>query len=186
MLVQESIYAEFLERLETRFSKLKTGNHMDKCNDYGPVRTSSEFKELLAKQVESYGAQVTQFKANNNDGTRLVAPTIIQNGALTSQFNIDQVNGPYVQLIPFRTVKESCDLLSNSKYGSCVGVFSQNVSLVMEVAYLINMGTVWMNSFPVERGVQVRKSSGNYTLSGSKVIQLNQVVFIFEWRFICF
>lgn len=170
MVVQESVYTKFLERLETRFSKLRTGNHMDKCNDYGPVRTSSEFKELLAKQVESYGAQVTQFKDSNNDGARLVAPTIIQNGALTSQFNIDQVNGPYVQLIPFRTVKESCDLLSNSKYGSCVGVFSQNVSLVMEVAYLLDMGTVWMNSFPVERGVQVRKSSGNYALSGSKVL----------------
>jgi len=44
-----------------------------------------------------------------------------------------KVNGPYIQLIQFRTVKESVELLNNSKYGSCVSVFSQNVSLVMEV-----------------------------------------------------
>ena len=99
------------------------------------------------------------------------------------------MNGPYVQLVQFRTVKESVDLVNNSKYGSCVSIHSQNLSLgknkvficfknfpkitlfykVMEVAYLLNVGTVWMNSFPIERGVQTRKSSGNYSLSGTKV-----------------
>ena len=39
----------------------------------------------------------------------------------------------------------------------------------MEAAYLLNVGTVWMNSFPIERGVQVRKASGNYSLTGTKV-----------------
>jgi len=175
VLIQESVYGSFLERLETRFSKLRTGNNMDKCNDYGPVRNSFQLKEALAKQVEAYGAQVKEFGANSC-GSRLSPPAIIQNGALSSQFNLDEVNGPYVQLIPFRTVKESCDLLNSSKYGSCVGIFSQDVSLVMEVAYLLDVGTVWMNSYPIERGVQVRKASGNYALSGSRVIFLSSVV----------
>lgn len=140
---------------------------MNKCNDYGPDLNSVEFKEALANEVKSNGADVMEF-SEGNVGAQLTPPTIIKNAALNSQFNLDQINGPYVQLVQFRTVKESVDLLNNSKYASCVSVFSQNVSLVMEVAYLLSVGTVWMNSYPVERGVQVRKSSGNYSLSGSK------------------
>ncbi len=40
----------------------------------------------------------------------------------------------------------------------------------MEVAYLLDVGTVWINSFPIERGVQPRKQSGNYQLTGFRVI----------------
>ena len=83
--------------------------------------------------------------------------------------NLNEVNGPYVMIIPFRTVKESVEILNNSKYGSSVSLFSQNISLVMEVAYLVNAGTVWINSFNIERGVQTRKMSGNYKTLGLEV-----------------
>lgn len=166
VLVQECIYTDVLQRLETRFAKVKTGNHMDKCNDLGSIRNAAELKMQLAKEAETNGAKITEFRSN--EAANLISPKIIQNATLNSSFNLAEIDGPYVQLIKFRTVKESIDLLNNSKYGSCVSLFSQNISLVMEAAYLLNVGTVWMNSFPIERGVQVRKASGNYSLTGTK------------------
>lgn len=127
VLVQECIYNDVLERLVARFSKVKTGNHMDKCNDYGSVRNSVEFKAQLAKEAESNGAKITEFRTNNE--ASLTPPTIIQNATLNSSFNLAEIDGPYVQLIQFRTVKESIDLLNNTKYGTCVSLFSQNISL---------------------------------------------------------
>ena len=86
--------------------------------------------------------------------------------------NLNEINGPYVMVIPFRTVKESIEILNTSKYGSSVSLFSQNISLVMEVAYLVNAGTVWINIFNIERGVQTRKMSGNYKCTGLEVTDL--------------
>lgn len=101
------------------------------------------------------------------------------------------MNGPYLMVVPFRTVKESVELINNSKYGCGVCLYSQNISLglitwlkrveisicgficifkkVMEVSYLLNAGTVWINSFPLERGVQTRRQSGNFHILGQRV-----------------
>ena len=48
-------------------------------------------------------------------------------------------------------------------------VFYSIQILVMEVAYLLDVGTVWINSFPIEKGVQTRKHSGNYQINGFRV-----------------
>lgn len=74
-------------------------------------------------------------------------------------------------LIPFRTVKESVDLINCSRFGGPVSLYSQNISLIMEVAYLLNTGTVWVNAFPIERGVQARKQSGNYQINGFRSLR---------------
>lgn len=91
VLIQECMYADILQRLENRFVKVRTGNHLDKCNDYGPVLNSQEFKDILAKQVMTNGAQVKEFR-ENNDGSKLTPPTLIENAVLNSQFNLDEVN----------------------------------------------------------------------------------------------
>lgn len=82
-------------------------------------------------------------------------------------------------IIPFRTVKESVELINTSKYGSSVCLYSQNISLVMEVAYLVNVGTCWINSFPIEKGVQTRKQSGNYQLNGFRVCNTSAILKLF-------
>ena len=58
LYVQECVYDDVMLRLETRFSKLKTGNHLDKCNDYGPVFNLNELKEALENQSTEFGAEV--------------------------------------------------------------------------------------------------------------------------------
>jgi aldehyde dehydrogenase (NAD+) len=90
VLVQECMYADVVQRLKTRFSKVKTGNHLDKCNDYGPVFDSKELRNILTKEVATNGAEVTEFR-ESNDGPKLTPPTIIENAALNSQFNLEEV-----------------------------------------------------------------------------------------------
>jgi hypothetical protein len=138
-------------------------------------------------KVKEFGQSIKDAKNSS-----AMAPTIIKNISLNSEFNLNEVNGPYVMLIAFRTVKESIELINNSRLGSSVCLYSQNISLgsfdflnfltnfyfnfifydfilVMEVSYLLNVGTVWINSFPIEKGVQTRKQSGNYSISGFRV-----------------
>ena len=148
---------------------------MDKCNDYGPFIGADElksFKDSLTAQAAEFGATIKQFNRdanNNNNKTNAHGPVIISNAGLSLPLNLDETNGPYVIVLPFRTVKESVEMLNTTKYGSNVSLFSQNVSLVMEVAYLLNAGTVWINSINIERGVQPRKTSGNYKIHGIEV-----------------
>ncbi len=110
--VQESIIDVVQRKLEFRFGKLRYGNHLDKCNDYGPMANSVDVETLeksLKYQTEEFGSEVKQFK---NVESTVCPPTIVKNIGLNSKFNMDEVNGPYVMLIPFRTVKESGFFLS--------------------------------------------------------------------------
>ncbi|RNA25037.1 Aldehyde dehydrogenase family 16 member A1 [Brachionus plicatilis] len=164
IFVQENIYESFLRKLECRFDKLRQGNHMDKCNDIGCLIDKNDldkFRRALSEEASEFGAKVKTF-ANHAQLT----PAIIENSSLNSQINLNEVNGPYVLLIPFRTVKESVQLANTSRFATAVCLYSQNISLVMEVAYLLNQPTVCINSFPIERGVQTRKQSGNYSIHG--------------------
>ena len=59
--VQENIYEEVCQKLETRFSRLRAGNHLDKCNDFGPQINNTDlknFKENLSLQIKENGADV--------------------------------------------------------------------------------------------------------------------------------
>lgn len=106
--MQESILEIVEKKLELRFSKIKYGNHLDKCNDYGPMSNFSDLEVLektMMSQIDEFGSNVKQFK--NSEKSPVFPPTIVKNVALNSQLNLLEVNGPYLMLIPFRTVKES-------------------------------------------------------------------------------
>jgi acyl-CoA reductase-like NAD-dependent aldehyde dehydrogenase len=108
LYVQESIVDIVQKKLELRFSKIKYGNHLDKCNDYGPMVNSVDLETLektIKTQTDEFGLSVKQFKSAEN--VSVFPPTIVKNAALNSPLNLNEVNGPYVMLIPFRTVKES-------------------------------------------------------------------------------
>lgn len=70
LFIQECIYDDVVQRLEARFNKLKVGNHLDKCNDYGPVFNVAELREALENQSNEFGAEViirkrfVNFKSN--------------------------------------------------------------------------------------------------------------------------
>jgi aldehyde dehydrogenase (NAD+) len=170
VLIQENIYDKVLQRLELRFAKLRCGSFNEKCNDYGSMLNSDDLADLtsnLQTQIQQYGSEVKHFngtiQANTKDG---VPPIIIKNVDLKSPLNENETSGPYVLIIPFRTVKESISILNTSKLGGAVSLHSQDVSLLLEVSYLLDAGTIWANCFPIERGVQIRKQSGNYSIHG--------------------
>jgi len=96
LFIQENIYDNVVRRLELRFSKLRVGNHLDKCNDYGPVFHSDELKSVLEMQSNEFGSNVKQFMEESlpqkrTDAKCLVSPTLIQNIGLNSQLNLNEV-----------------------------------------------------------------------------------------------
>ena len=58
LFIQENVYDDVLQRLEARFNKLKVGNHLDKCNDCGPILNAAEFKEVIEAQATEFEAEV--------------------------------------------------------------------------------------------------------------------------------
>jgi len=110
---------------------LRVGTHLDKCNDYGPFINETEankFKSSLASQTT---ANVQQFTASLQDkaNTAISAPTIITNVQPSTEFYQSELNGPYIIVTSFRTVKESIELLNTSRFGSGVSLWSENISL---------------------------------------------------------
>ena len=105
---------------------------MDKCNDYGAMVNSADLEDLqktLKYQIDEFGCDVKTFKNMENAPVAVSPPVLVKNVALSSQLNMNEVNGPYVMLIPFRTVKESVALINTSRFGSGVSLHSQNISL---------------------------------------------------------
>ena len=117
VFIQENIYEDVRSRLEKRFAKLRVGNHMDKCNDIGPLLNPndiSNFREISKNQVTESGVQVlafnrifydlyylnklfklfkvSEFKSClQENANALIAPTIFTNVPLNSQLNLNEV-----------------------------------------------------------------------------------------------
>jgi acyl-CoA reductase-like NAD-dependent aldehyde dehydrogenase len=96
VFVQESLFDKVMNKLVVRFGKMRYGNHMDKCNDYGPFADSTNgqrLREVIEDQKKSYGANVKQSgDSSSSENANVVSPHIITNLGLNCAINLDEAN----------------------------------------------------------------------------------------------
>lgn len=172
LLVQENIAPRFLEKLKARMSKLRTGDSLDKAIDLGAVVSRTQY-ETISRWVEigvKEGADLYQPAINLPENGCFYPPTLLTNVAPSSTVAQEEIFGPVLVAMTFRTPPEAVELANNTRYGLAASVWSENINLAVDVSRKIKAGTVWINStnlFDAASGFGGYRESG-YGREGGK------------------
>ncbi|XP_061407031.1 aldehyde dehydrogenase family 16 member A1 [Lethenteron reissneri] len=147
LLVQESVWEPLLARLRERMSRLRVGDSLDKTVDVGALVDESQRTTIqgFVEEARAEGAEVYQVCASLPPKGLFYPPTLITNVNTASRVVREEVFGPVLVALPFRTAKEAVELANNTPYGLAASVWTEKLSLALEVALSIKAGTVWVN-----------------------------------------
>ncbi len=146
LLVQETIAAPFLAKLESRMAKLRVGDPLDKCIDIGAIVDDSQLKTIQAMVAKGVaeGATLIQPETALPNGC-FYPPTLLRDVEAADTVMQEEIFGPVLVSTTFRTPAEAIALANNTKYGLAASVWSENINLAYEIAPKIKAGVVWIN-----------------------------------------
>ena len=148
LLVQENIADSFIARLKARMSRLRLGDSLDKSIDIGAVIDPAQY-EMIDKWVQrgiSEGADVYQPDVDLPPDGCYYPPTLLTNLEASAAVAQQEIFGPVLVAMSFRTPSEAVKLANNTRYGLAASVWSENISLALETARKVKAGSVWINS----------------------------------------
>jgi len=147
ILVQEGIETRLAERLRARMETLRVGDPLDKGIDIGAINSPQQLariEELVAAGVEE-GAELWQPSWSCPEDGCFYPPSLFTGVAPASVIAQEEIFGPVVVMMSFRTHAEAVDLANNTRYGLAASVWTESINLALEVAPKIRAGTVWIN-----------------------------------------
>ncbi len=132
LLVQESIAPRFLEKVKLRMSKLRVGDPLDKSIDIGAIVDPVQRRTIdsWVQKGLAEGAEIYQPDCPLPDKGCWYLPTLITNVSSASVVVQEEIFGPVVVALTFRTPKEAVALANNTRYGLAASIWSENVNLV--------------------------------------------------------
>ncbi len=145
LLVQEGVADRFHQKLKQRMDGLRMGDPLDKCIDVGaiidPVQLAA-IKELVAGCTDG---QVYHAACAVPQGC-YYPPTLITGLSAASRLMQEEIFGPVLVSMTFRTPDEAVELANNTRYGLAATVWSENVNLALDIAPKLKAGIVWVNA----------------------------------------
>lgn len=147
LLVQESIAEKLYAKIRRRMERLRVGNSLDKCIDIGAIVAPVQLKtieELVQKGVAE-GATIWQPSwACPKDGY-FYPPTLFTETSPSSTIAQEEIFGPVLVAMTFRSHKEAVKLANNTRYGLAASIWTENINLALDIAPQIKAGTCWIN-----------------------------------------
>lgn len=163
LLIQESIYDEFIDKLVTGAAKLKVGNPLDEQTEVGPVCNAKQYQHVQTciQNAIAEGAEIA-LGQEHPDGY-FVNPTVFKN--VNSQMSIAQteVFGPVVVAIPFKDEADAIKIANDTKFGLAGAVWTNDIGKAHRVANQVKAGTFWINAY---KTINVASPFGGYNDSG--------------------
>ncbi|MFJ7984613.1 aldehyde dehydrogenase family protein [Streptomyces sp. NPDC096351] len=149
LLVQESIQDELLDSLKRRLSALRLGDPLDKNTDIGAINSSEQLARItsLVEQGEAEGAERWTAACDIPEAGYWFAPTLFTNVTQAHTVARDEIFGPVLSVLTFRTPDEAVAKANNSQYGLSAGIWSEKGSRILAVANKLRAGVVWANTF---------------------------------------
>jgi aldehyde dehydrogenase (NAD+) len=147
LLVQEGVAEKLYKKIKARMENFRIGDSMDKCIDMGAIVDEAQLKTItkLVKQGIDEGNEVYQpTKACPTDGFYF-PPTLFTNVSPSATIAQEEIFGPVLVAMTFRTHAEAVKLANNTRYGLAASVWTDNINLALEVAPQIKAGIVWVN-----------------------------------------
>jgi aldehyde dehydrogenase (NAD+) len=149
LLVQESIAEPLIEKLKRRLTTLRVGDPLDKNTDVGAINSAMQLekiKELVAAGVEE-GAEIYQPPCTLPEKGYWFAPTVFTNVAQSYRIAQEEIFGPVLSVLTFRTPEEAVEKANNTPYGLSAGVWTEKGSRILWMAQRLRAGVVWANTF---------------------------------------
>jgi aldehyde dehydrogenase (NAD+) len=149
LLVQESVYDEVVARLQRRLSTLRLGDPMDKNTDLGAINSAEQLARVreLTDIGEAEGGHRWSPACTLPDRGFWFPPTIFTDVAQSSRIARDEVFGPVLAVLTFRTPAEAVEKANNTPYGLSAGVWTEKGSRILWMAQQLRAGVVWSNTF---------------------------------------
>jgi aldehyde dehydrogenase (NAD+) len=141
LLVQEGVADRFHAKLRTRMDGLRIGDPMDKCIDMGAIVDTVQLARITAL-VDASGGEKYQIPCPEGC---YYPPTLITGLGSADRLMQDEIFGPVLVSMTFRTPVEALDLANNTRYGLAASVWTENINLALEIAPKIKAGVVWVN-----------------------------------------
>ena len=149
LLVQESIVEPLIDKLKDRLSTIRVGDPLDKNTDVGAINSKAQLEkitELVASGVAE-GADLYQPACDLPERGYFFRPTLFTNVAQSHRIAREEIFGPVLSVLTFRTPDEAVEKANNTVYGLSAGIWTDKGSRILEMVGRMRAGVVWANTF---------------------------------------
>jgi aldehyde dehydrogenase (NAD+) len=149
LFVQESILEEVIRKLRFRLGTLRVGDPLDKNTDIGAINSRAQL-EKIREMVESgvaEGAEIYQPECNLPERGFWFKPTFFTGVAQSHRIAQEEIFGPVLSVLTFRTPDEAIERANNTMYGLSAGVWTDKGSRILEISRKLRAGVVWANTY---------------------------------------
>lgn len=147
LLVQESIAEKLYNKIRQRMDKIRVGPSLDKCIDVGAIISPSQLSiiEEYVRKGKDEGYDIWQSQWTVSGDGCFYPPTFIPDVAPSSVLAQEEIFGPVLVAMTFRSHTEAVKLANNTRYGLSASIWTDDINLALDVAPQIKAGTVWIN-----------------------------------------
>jgi aldehyde dehydrogenase (NAD+) len=149
LFVQESVFEPLLEKLKGRLATLRVGDPLDKNTDVGAINSKQQLQkieELVESGVEE-GAEIYQPSCDLPDRGYWFRPTLFTGVAQSQRIAQEEIFGPVLSVLTFRTPEEALEKANNTPYGLSAGVWTEKGSRILWMTSRLRAGVIWANTF---------------------------------------
>jgi aldehyde dehydrogenase (NAD+) len=149
LLVQESVFEPVIEKLKDRLQRLRVGDPLDKNTDVGAINSKAQLdkiEELVESGVEE-GAQIFQPDCLLPERGFWFRPTLFTGVSQSHRIAREEIFGPVLSILTFRTPDEAVEKANNTPYGLSAGVWTEKGSRILWMTERLRAGVVWANTY---------------------------------------
>jgi aldehyde dehydrogenase (NAD+) len=149
LLVQESIAKDMLARLKRRIAVLRVGDPLDKNTDVGAINSKEQLakiKELVQSGIDE-GAEIHQSSCKLPRNGFYFPPTLFSNVSQSHRIASQEIFGPVLSIITFRTPDEAIEKANNTPFGLSAGVWTDKGPKILMMASRLKAGVIWANTY---------------------------------------
>ncbi|WP_067606037.1 aldehyde dehydrogenase family protein [Nocardiopsis listeri] len=149
LLIQESIAEEFLPRLKARVAKLRLGDPLDKNTDIGAINSAAQLERIreLTDTADEEGVERWSPARDLPESGYWFAPTVLTGVSQAHRVAREEIFGPVLSVLTFRTPEEAVTKANNTPYGLSAGVWTEKGSRMLWTAERLRAGVIWSNTF---------------------------------------
>lgn len=149
LLLQEDIADEVLAKLKVRMAKIRVGNPLDKNTDLGAINSSEQLQKIrdLSQSGDEEGAERWSPECALPDTGFWFPPTIFTGVTQAHRIAREEIFGPVLSVLTFRTPQEAIEKANNTPYGLSAGIWSEKGSRILWTAGKLQAGVIWANTF---------------------------------------